>query len=574
MTAPGVEVCIERRPARRCPTCRRSWPADWDYCADCAVWLPGHEYVERLVRLVPHATRGGDPLPKGEHGDAVILVAEVRSDTEVVTPRDLARAREFFGLVEEVARAYRRAVASIPEIGLAAGWTDESRADEALRAAAEITKRIVDRRGRITLSMGIASGAAGLAAAVRLAALARPDWPLVSEPVYARTVDRFDFCGVMPVVPKAAPLPGPVFELVGVKPPTSGTHQTGPDRAPMLGRDQVIDLMDATLARVADGKTVVLHVVAEPGAGKSRLIREWLQRRPLREPWRVLRTHGVPYGEHPLRAWADLVAPVAVEPGGRPASRGVAADAVREALVRGGTRAVVVVDDLHWVDQLSIERLSELIVGPSVPTFVLYAYRPSFIERAPWGRSHRRVMLKALPPVTLHALVETLARQAGLEIPPTRRHEIVRRARGNPLYVEEAVEHLAALVAAGADHDEELPASLAALLIRRIHSTIDHALPELDRRCREQMRLARWSTFGSAADREGVLRDLRDLEERVAAWLDRFDVIDDARADEFLRGLASIDGQLALLNVFLGRQRAHRHRLSQAISRLQRRVDP
>jgi hypothetical protein len=340
----------------------------------------------------------------------------------------------------------------------------------------------------------------------------------------------------------------------------------------MLGRDEVIDLMDAAFARVADGETVVLHVVAEPGAGKSRLIREWLQRRPLREPWRVLRTHGVPYGEHPLRAWADLVASVTVERGGRPASRGVAADAVREALVRGGTRAVVLVDDLHWMDQLSIERLTALIAEPPVPMFVFLAYRPSFRERAPWRRSHRRVMLEALPRDTLHDLVETLARQAGLEIPPPRRHDIVRRARGNPLYIEEAVGHLAALAAAGADQDTALPPSLAALLFRRIHWTIDHALPELDRRCREQMRLARWSTFGSASDREGVLRDLRDLEERVAAWLDRFDVIDYARADEFLRGLASIDGQLALLNVFLGRQRPHRHRLSQAISRLRRRA--
>jgi hypothetical protein len=280
----------------------------------------------------------------------------------------------------------------------------------------------------------------------------------------------------------------------------------------------------------------------------------------------------VPYGEHPLRAWTDLVASVAVEPGGRPSSSAVNADDVRDALVRSAIRPVIVVDDLHWVDPLSIERLTALITEPPVPMLVFLAYRPPFMERAPRGRSHGRVMLEALPPETLHDLVATLARQAGVEIAPTRRRDIVRRARGNPLYVEEAVGHLAALVAAGADHDEELPASLAALLIRRIHWTIDHTLPALDRRCREQMRLAWWSTFASPADREHVLRDLGDLEERVAAWLDRFDAIDDSRVDEFLRGLASIDGQLALLNVFLGRQRPHRHRLSQAISRLGRRA--
>jgi len=509
-----------------------------------------------------------------------VLVAEVCLDTDVVAPRDLARAREIFALVAELARAYRSAVASIPEIGLAAAWTDRSRTDEALAAAAEMTRRTTpvgtsaDRHGRIALSIGIASGPDGLNAAVRLATLARPGRPLVSEAVYARTVERFDFCGVMPVVPKTPPLPGTVFELVGVKPPTSGTHQEGLDRAPMLGRDRVIEVMDGALARVTDGETVVLHVVAEPGAGKSKLIREWLRRRQLPEPWRILQTHGVPYGEYRLRAWTDLVASVAVERGGRPPRSGLEPDEVRDALVRGGTRTVIVVDDLHWVDRLSIERLTALIGEPFAPMLAILAYRSSFIERAPGGRSHRRIMLEALAPDTLRDLVETLARQAWVEIPPTSRNDIVRRARGNPLYVEEAVDHLAARLVAGVSHDEELPVSLAALLIRRIQWTIGHVLPLLERRCQEQMRLACRSTFGSATDHEHVLRDLGEFEERVAAWLDRFDVIDDTRADEFLRGLASIDRQLALLNVYLGRQRPHRHRLSQAISRLGRRAGP
>lgn len=216
--------------------------------------MPGHECVERLVRLVPRAARGGDSLLTGEHRDGVVLVVEVRSEADVVPPRDLPRARELFALVEELARAYRSAVASIPEIGLAAGWTDESRTDEALCATAEISRRTTpvetsaDRHESITLSIGIASGVDSLAAAIRLAALARPARPLVSEAVYARTVDRFDFCGVMPVVPKSSPLPGPVFELVGVKPPASGTHHEGADRTPTLGRDQVIALMDGALA--------------------------------------------------------------------------------------------------------------------------------------------------------------------------------------------------------------------------------------------------------------------------------------------------------------------------------------
>jgi hypothetical protein len=50
------------------------------------------------------------------------------------------------------------------------------------------------------------------------------------------------------------------------------------------------------------------------------------------------------------------------------------------------------------------------------------------------------------------------------------------------------------------------------------------------------------------------------LEEQMAAWLDRFDIFQQeppAVVRKFLRGLKEIDGTLALLNIFVGRQRAH-----------------
>lgn len=450
--------------------------------------------------------------------------------------------------------------------------------DAALRAASAILQAVMRDSGagghasRLGLALGVADANEGIEVSVRLASLARSGTALVSEAMYRRAVDRFDFCGLTPVVERSDPLPGPVFELVGPKPVRSGTHHEGPERVPIAGRERALDVLDECLAAVERGQSAVLHVIGEPGVGKSKLLREWLARAETRartDRWVTLRAHGVSCGISPLQAWVRLVAPICSEVGERSGIQSPSLHQVRRSLAARGAPALILVDDVHWADVPSTERLWQLLTDPGVPSLVILAYRPPFVSRAVWRPTHRRLALAGLGEDAMRQLVERLVQNTTVELSPGTREDIVANARGNPLYAEESVEYLGALPAAGTAQRGPLPASLAELLACRIRSTIDGTLPELERRCRDHG-FGLWP-FALSVSRERVLADLDELEERLASWLDRFDVIEGERdrlVHEFLDGLARIDGQLALLSLYLGRQRPHRHRLAQALARL------
>jgi len=78
-------------------------------------------------------------------------------------------------------------------------------------------------------------------------------------------------------------------------------------------RRDVLRLLDDCRRLVANGSVLALHVIGEPGAGKSKLLREWLaasEREGHLGGWLHLRTHGVPYGGYALHGWQELVAGV------------------------------------------------------------------------------------------------------------------------------------------------------------------------------------------------------------------------------------------------------------------------
>lgn len=104
----------------------------------------------------------------------------------------------------------------------------------------------------------------------------------------------------------------------------------------------------------------------------------------------------------------------------------------------------------------------------------------------------------------------------------------------------------------------------------RIEWTAEQRLPAVERRARESAAFGALR-FTTHREREAVLRELDDLEERLAAWLDRFDVIEgqpDRTVAAFLDSLVRIDGWLALQRLVLGRQRPHHHRVTQALALL------
>jgi tetratricopeptide (TPR) repeat protein len=269
----------------------------------------------------------------------------------------------------------------------------------------------------------------------------------------------------------------------------------------LVGREAEMALLRDALGALAAGRGSVVHLIAEAGVGKSRLVAEIAKEATARElGWlegRSLST-GRNLAYHPfedlLRSWAGIrdeessdeerarithavreLLP-ALEPEVLPfllRLQGLALDAADghrlaemppDALERMTRRAVtellrgearrrpiaVVMDDLHWADLSSIELLEALLrLVDEERLLLVVAARPGWpetsgriLERVREQHAERSVEL-ALTPLGADAvrrMVRNLFR--GGDVPYATRTLIEERARGNPFYIEEVVRSL------------------------------------------------------------------------------------------------------------------------------------
>jgi AAA ATPase domain len=588
-----VSVSVDKEPrlVRPCPKCLAEWPYDWESCPNCAISLQGREITREITRLVPSDIGGPvkqnsiDPAAIDETG--FFLACDFRCDANSPSPDNLRQAKKLMDAALGAIATHGGTAWLLADVGVIGCWDQTAgNVDFTIRAAAEVVERARPNEaswggGRVSLGIGAVSlqgwnnsRSEAMNFAFRLASLAQPDGALVGNAVYGETVERFDYCGVCPAVAKSEPLPEPVFKLIGVKPEISGTHQTAPDTIPLVGRHELVEILDRCCQKACEGRLTVLHLIGDPGIGKSRLLREWLNdiaRQNERREWIRTHVHGVPYGGYPLRGWKHLVNSLTDTVRNGLAFVPAPATTVQDVIIllgRSGRPTVIIVDDLHWIDQPSRQLLAGFLdAAANLPVFVIMAYRPSFADEAPYKNSpdHRRVLLRELGRGHLKQLIEAIARDRGIDVPCEWSEEIIRKARGNPLYAIEAIGYLSE--ASWNSSPASLPASLPELLIQRIRRTVDLTLPRLEQEVRLCM-----SRFASIGDSRGTLRRLELLEEQLASWLDRFDVFQQespAVMKKFLRGLKAIDGTLALLNIFVGRQRPHEQRLAQGLARIE-----
>jgi predicted ATPase len=152
---------------------------------------------------------------------------------------------------------------------------------------------------------------------------------------------------------------------------------------------------------------------------------------------------------------------------------------------------MVLLEDLHWADDSSLDTLSQLGLGlRETPILIVGAARPGLYERRPYwfeGREiHRRVNLKPLSRRANRLLVAEVLQKI-LEIPDTLNELIITNAEGNPFYVEELVKVLveAEVIAKSVPHwqvDEQrlqqldVPSTLTGVLQARLER-----LPKADR---------------------------------------------------------------------------------------------
>jgi tetratricopeptide (TPR) repeat protein len=287
------------------------------------------------------------------------------------------------------------------------------------------------------------------------------------------------------------------------------------DRTPFVGRELELGVLTQLFERSRTRPaTEFATIVADPGLGKSRLVRELalhVESVPELIRWRVGRC--LPYGEGigfwalgevtkaeagiletddqatirdkleaavtepdpQTKAWiVDRLAPlVGLETTTAAPEQQEAFTAWRrflESLASQGP-TVLVIEDLHWADPGFVEFLEHLAERTAgLPLLVVVTARPEVEERHPTWPPGRRSSVLSLSPLT-DADLEALVRDALPEASDELTTLVLERAGGSPLYAEQlaAMLHESALPIAGGAIDEALiPASVQALIAARI----------------------------------------------------------------------------------------------------------
>ena len=374
---------------------------------------------------------------------------------------------------------------------------DEPPADGLMiRGGIEMGEALVTIEGpKVEVSGEVVQAAARLQARAALGSFA------VGPRARAATADRVEYEAVVDGVAAA----------VSLRPFGSAAPEP-----PFVGREQELALLERVYRRARDDRSVQLVTVAgEPGAGKSRLVREL---RALVDgagqppAWR--RGQCLPYGRE-ITFWAlgEIVAEQAgilqtddastVEEKLAAAVAGVEADEVRRAWLQRSVGALVgledpgvaggreqvfagwrqflesiaargplvlVFEDIQWADEALLAFIDDLAASiRGVPLLVVCTTRLELFDHHPgWGGGKRNATTIALEPLT-HAETERLLRTLLGREPDA---AAIARAGGNPLF---AVELARADGAPAPEPDADMPDTIQSVITARL----DTLPPEL-----------------------------------------------------------------------------------------------
>jgi class 3 adenylate cyclase/tetratricopeptide (TPR) repeat protein len=271
----------------------------------------------------------------------------------------------------------------------------------------------------------------------------------------------------------------------------------------VVGRETEIAELETRIRQLVEGTGGMVGVVGEAGLGKSRLLAELLARASAADVT-VLEGRSMSIGQglsfHPfvdlLRRWArisekdgddagsakllaaigeimpdderDEVFPfvatlMGMRPGGGHADRvgGLEGEAVEELILKSMRQlflrladqrpTVVVFEDLHWADLSSIELLESLLrlvvrhrllfVAVARPDFPETSERILAAARTEYATAYTEIRLGQLTDPQCDALIQNLLGSTDL-LPYATRALIVRKADGNPFYIEEVIRSL------------------------------------------------------------------------------------------------------------------------------------
>jgi class 3 adenylate cyclase len=313
---------------------------------------------------------------------------------------------------------------------------------------------------------------------------------------------------------KGAEEPVRVHRLLGI----GERHRVGRTESNLVGRQREISAVATLLGQAIEGRGAVVGVVGPPGIGKSRVVREvaaMARQRSMKvfSAYCESHTSEVPFhavgrlllaaneigGLDPKTArdrlrdrmrdadpedlllFEDLLGigdPDATSPQIDPDARRRRLTAlVNAGMLAREPPAVYVVEDAHWIDDVSESMLSGFLeVIPQTSALVLITYRPEYHGALAEAAHAHTVSLAPLSNSETSALVASLlGTDRSVQ---TLRRKVAERAAGNPYFAEELVRDLAeravlrgapgAYVSAAVIDEVSVPATLQATIAARI----------------------------------------------------------------------------------------------------------
>jgi predicted ATPase/class 3 adenylate cyclase len=509
-----------------CPSCGKENPDRFRVCGYCgsvlAALAPSQE-VRKTVTVVFCNLKGSMELAGRMDSEALSEVLTLYfSAMKPVLERHGGTIEKYIGDVI-------MAVFGLPRL-------HEDDALRAVRAAAQMREALADlnvtlRAGygvilenRTGISTGeIVTGVGGrsprlatgetVSVAAHLEQVAPVGEILIDESTYRIVRETVDVVPVEPGGLKDEPESIPAYRLLSV---TADARSARPAGRPLVGRARELTALGAQFRRsVAGPEGRVITLVGEAGAGKSRLIEEFV--RSLAGQAAVLRGRCLSYGDgitffpvaEVLRQAAGIVPEDSEEDariklqscfGEQPADATSRIEsvlglsqhpygkdelfwAVRAVLQEMARRRplVVVFDDIHWAEPTFLDLIENILdASLDVPLLFVCAARQELREDRPGFAAGRRaasqIKLGALSQDESGLVARNFLGETGLPGPLEQR--ILGLARGNPLFVEQMLsmliddgllrEQAGRWVFSGAAEDVSIPGNVLSLLGARL----------------------------------------------------------------------------------------------------------
>jgi class 3 adenylate cyclase/tetratricopeptide (TPR) repeat protein len=476
-----------------CSSCGAANQADARFCSNCGSALPASspaDEVRKTVTIlfcdVTGSTQLGEQLdPESLRKVMARYFDAMRADVEL-----------HGGTVEKFIGDAVMAVFGIPSL-----HEDDAlravRAADGMRESLETLNKDLERDFGVRLAsrIGVNTGEVlvgpgstdfgrvtgdAVNTAARLETAAQPGEVLIGADTYRLVRDAVDVESVEPRTVKGKAEPVECYRLVGV---LAGTAP--PPRAftsPIVGREREFEDLQRAFERSVEDRTCLLFtVLGTAGAGKSRLVEEFLGR--VGESGHVVVGRCLPYGEG-ITYWpvaqavraaldvhdfddpeevrshldgilarddhADAIAARLSEVLGIAEGHSAPEEtawAIRRFLeILASERPVVAVwEDVHWAEPALLDAIDHVADWASdAPILLLCTARPEFLDSRPaWGAGKQRASALTLPPLGADASTQLIANLlGGGRLPTDAADRVTDAGGGNPLFVEQMVSML------------------------------------------------------------------------------------------------------------------------------------